>query len=81
MLSERLTWEQIQKKYPDRWVGIADVEYEEDNDSTIRYATVVYIDKSKDELTEMQVDTESRILARYTTPDNIFQLGSVGYFG
>lgn len=41
----------------------------------------LYIDKNKDELTEMQIDTDGKLLARYTTPDDIFQLGTVGYFG
>lgn len=81
MLDSRLTWDQIQKKYPNQWVGLADVEYEPDNESTIRRATVIYIDKDKDELTEMQIDTDGKLLARYTTPDDIFQIGSVGYFG
>jgi len=81
MLQERLTWKQIQEKYPNQWVGITDVEYEPDNDSTIQYATVIYNNKNKDELTEIQIDTNAKILARYTTPDNVFQLGSVGYFG
>lgn len=26
-MTERLTWEQIQKKYPDQWVGLVDVRY------------------------------------------------------
>jgi len=81
MQGDRLTWQQIQKKYPDQWVGLVEVEYEPDNDSTIRCAVVKYTDRSKDELTEMQIDTDGGILARYTTPDNIFQLGSVRYFG
>ena len=81
MANERLTWKQIQEKFPDQWVGLVDIEYEPDNDATIRYATVKYTNKNKDELTEMQIDTEGKVLARYTTPDNIFQLGSVGYFG
>ena len=78
MMSERLTWKQIQEKYPDQWVGITDVEYEPDNDSTIRCATVIAVHKGKNELTEMQLDTKGKVLARYTTPDNVFQLGTVG---
>lgn len=81
MLNERLAWKQIQEKYPNQWVGLVDIEYEPDNDATIKYATVKYINIGKDELTEMQIDTEGKVLARYTTPDNVFQLGSVGYFG
>lgn len=81
MADGRLTWKQIQERYPDQWVGLVNVEYEPDNDSTIKYAIVKYSNKGKDELTELQIDTEGEILARYTTPDNVFQLGSVGYFG
>lgn len=81
MTDKHLTWKQIQEKYPNQWVGLVDIEYEPDNDATIRYATVQYIGKDKNELTEMQIDSDGKVLARYTTPDNIFQLGSVGYFG
>lgn len=81
MTDKHLTWKQIQEKYPNQWVGLVDIEYEPDNDATIQYATVQYIDKDKNELTEMQIDSDGKVLARYTTPDNTFQLGSVGYFG
>lgn len=26
-MTKRLTWEQIQEKYPDQWVGLVDVKY------------------------------------------------------
>ena len=80
-MNERLTWEQIQKKFPDKWVGLVEVEYEPDNDATIRSAVVKYTNKSKSELTRMQIQTNGEILGRYTTPDNVFQLGAVVYFG
>lgn len=74
---ERLSWKEIQEKYPDRWVGLVDVEYEPDNDATIQSAVVKYTDKSKNELTRMQIESNGGVLARYTTPDNVFQLGAV----
>ena len=77
-MSERLTWKEIQEKYPDQWVLI-EVKYKPDNDATIESAVVKYVDKSKDELTLMQIQTNGEILGRYTTPDNVFQLGTVGY--
>ena len=80
-MEERMTWEEIQEKYPDQWVGLIDVEYEPNNDATIKNAVVKYADKSKYELTMMQIQTNGEILGRYTTPDNIFQLGIAGYFG
>lgn len=76
MLEKRLTWEEIQKKYPDQWVGLVEVEYEPDNNASIKSAVVKYIDKSKGELTQMMLNGE--IISRYTTPDNVFQLGIVG---
>lgn len=77
-MGERMTWGQIQQKYPDQWIGIVDVEYEPDNDATIHSAVVAYVGKTKSELTEMQIDSGGKILGRYTTPDNVFQLGVVG---
>ena len=80
-MSERLTWEEIQEKYPDQWVGLVEVEYEPDNDATIKTAIVKYTDKSKNELTRMQIQTNGNLLGIYTTPDHVFQMGAVGYFG
>lgn len=75
-MQERLTWEEIQKKYPDQWVGLVEVEYESDNQASIKSAIVRYIDKSKGELTRMMLNGE--IISRYTTPDHIFQMGIMG---
>ena len=80
-MAERLTWEEIQEMYPDQWVGLTEVEYEPDNDATIKAAVVKYTNKSKSELTRMQIQTAGAVLGRYTTPDNVFQLGAAGYFG
>lgn len=80
-MKEILTWEEIKSRYPDQWVGLTNVEYEPDNRSTIKSAIVEYTDKSKDELTLMQVQTKGELIGIYTTPDNVFQLGAVRYFG
>ena len=77
-MNERLTWSQIQEKYPDQWVGLTEVEHEPENASTIRSAVVLYTEKSKKELTLEQIKTKGRILARYTNPDKLFQLGALG---
>lgn len=76
-MEERLTWEQIQEKYPDKWVGLVEVKYVNDDGVSVESAVVKYTDKSKGELTEMAI--EGKVISRYTTPDNIFQLGMVGY--
>jgi len=75
---ERLTWKEIQEKYPNQWVGLVDVEFEPDNDSTIKSAIVKYTNKPKNELTKLTILGE--IISIYTTPDNVFQLGTIGGF-
>lgn len=75
MAEQRLTWKEIQEKYPDQWVGLVDIAWQDD--SNIESAIVKYTDKSKEELLVLQIRDE--IFSCYTTPDNVFQLGIVGY--
>jgi len=60
---ERLTWKEIQEKYPDQWVGLTDVEYYPDNNATIKSAVVKYTNMSKGELTRRMLNGE--IISRY----------------
>lgn len=76
MTEERLTWEQIQEKYPDQWVGLIDVEYEPDNDATIVSAVVKVYDKPQDITLMMQIRGEVEV-AEYTTPNSDFNVGLV----
>lgn len=57
---KRMTWEEIKEKYPDQWVGLTAVEYEPDNDSTIKSAVVKCADKTANELTLMQIRTKGK---------------------
>lgn len=75
-MNERMTWKEIQEMYPDQWVGLVDVNYLNDDGVSIESAIVKYADKSKSELTRLALRGE--VVSRYTTPDNIFQLGMVG---
>lgn len=79
-VAERMTWEEIKEKYPDQWVGLADIEYEPESRASIKSAVVRYTNKSKTELTWIQMETKGKFIGRYTTPDNVFQMGTVGYF-
>ena len=72
----RMTWTQIMELYPDKWVGISDVAWEE-NGGTIESAVVEYTDDNGGELTEMQINSKGKFMAVYTTPDNVLQLGMV----
>lgn len=74
-MAKRMTWKEIQEQYPDQWVGLADVEYLPHNSATIKSAIVKYIGLSKDEPGRKMIQGE--IISRYTTPDNVFQLGMV----
>ncbi len=74
-MTERMTWKEIQEKYPDRWVGLIEVEYINNDGVSVESAVVKYTDKSKSELTKLAIKGE--IISRYTTPDSIFQLGMV----
>ena len=78
MADERLSWEEIAEKYPDQWVGLVDVVKEENNYSTIKSAVVKYTGKSKSELTHLQIVTNGKVIARYTNPNGVFQLGVLG---
>jgi len=67
-MPERLTWEQIQEKYPDQWVGLVDINWR--NDANIESAVVKYVDRSKEKLIMMQKNNEN--LSCHTTPNNVF---------
>lgn len=75
MEKERLTWEQIQERYPDKWVGLVDVKYVNDDGVSVESAIVKYTDKSKDELIMMAI--KGGVYAIYTTPDNVFHSGLI----
>lgn len=77
-MEQRLTWNEIAEKYPNQWVGLVDIDWEDG--ANIRSAIVKYTNKSSSELVRMQIKDQS-IHATYTTPDNLAPLGTVGYFG
>ena len=77
-MSKRMTWPEIAAAYPNQWVGLTDVEREPDNYSTIKSAVVLYTDWSKDDLQMEQFNTDGKVLARYTNPNKLFQLGVLG---
>ncbi|MCM1282836.1 MAG: hypothetical protein NC180_00620 [Muribaculaceae bacterium] len=65
-MADILTWEQIQEKYPDQWVGLVDVEYMDNDGVSVASAVVKYADKANSELTRMVLDGE--IISRHTNP-------------
>lgn len=77
-MAERMTWEEIVEAYPDQWVGLANIEYKTGNRASIQSAEVVYTDKTKFELSYIQLETDNQIKGYFTTPDTVFQLGMLG---
>lgn len=73
---ERLTWEQIQERYPDQWVGLSDVQYMDNDGVSVESAVVKYADKKKSELTRLVLKGE--IISRHTNPDGHLQFGMAG---
>lgn len=40
VIQERLTWKQMQEKYPNQWLGLVDVKYKNDDGATVESAVV-----------------------------------------
>ena len=68
MDKQRLTWNEIAEKYPDQWIGLSDVDWEDG--ANIRSAVVKFTGKSSSELLEMQI-RKGNIQTIYTTPENL----------
>lgn len=73
----RLTREQMAEQYPNQWLGLKNIEYKDNDGITLLSAEVIYTDKTKDELLNMQIDGTDGIIGWYTT-ENSLQLGLVG---
>jgi hypothetical protein len=44
-MNKKLQWKEIIKKYPNQWVSLCDLEYDENNDMLIKAAVVFAADK------------------------------------
>lgn len=66
-LSERLTWQQIQEKYPSQWVGLNDVKYIDNDGISIESAIVAYKNRSREDLEMLQA--LGFTITWYTNPD------------
>ena len=66
----RLTREQMAEKYPDQWLGISNIQYKDNDGITIESADVIYTNKTRDELLELQINSDN-IIGWYTTEDNL----------
>ena len=76
MGKERLTWDEIEAKYPDKWVGLSKVDWDGEPPN-VRSAVVSYVGESDDEPLRRQIAGED-IYTTYTTPDNLAPFGFLG---
>lgn len=74
-MSERLRWDEIAARYPMQWVGLTDVKWDDDNDSTIESAIVSYSELPRSEAVKMMHKTKGQIIARFTEPNKVPFLG------
>lgn len=70
----RLTLQEMMQKYPNQWIGIKDLETE---NNALKSADVIYTDKTASELGMMSLEGLD-IQPFFTTPDNVFHLGTIG---
>ena len=76
-MAERLTREQMAEKYPNQWLEINNIEYNDSSKKEIKSVNVVYTDKTASELGLMALHGDN-IQPYFTTPDDTFQLGFIG---
>lgn len=74
-VSMRMTTAEMAKKYPKKWIGLSNVEFEEDG-ANIKTAEVTYTDKTASELAEMAMDGKD-VRPYFTTPNEVFDMGGI----
>ena len=55
-MEKRMTWEEIEKTYPDKWVGLSKIDWEDE--SNVRSAIVEYVGDSGGEALKKQLAGE-----------------------
>ena len=69
MQENRLTWDEIVKKYPDKWVGMSDIDWEDG--TNVRSAVVIGASDDSDDFLRRQFAGED-VFTRYTTSYNLY---------
>lgn len=70
-MAERLTRKQMAERYPNQYLGITNIQYENNDGVTLKSADVVYTDKSDEELLTIQISGTEDIMCWYTTGSKI----------
>jgi len=79
-MKKRLSWEEIKKQYPDKWVGLSEVDWEDE--ANVRSAVVLGSSDTGSEFLSRQFRGED-VYTTYTTPNNFnpFFIPSVLFLG
>lgn len=56
LIGKRLTWNELKKHFPNQWVGLSDVEYEDNDGVTIESGVLKFMNKSQTELIGLALD-------------------------
>ena len=63
---ERLTWDKIEKLYPNQAVGLVDIERSSDKGSRIKTAIVKYSSNDFEDILIIQIKTKGKVIAEST---------------
>ena len=69
MERSRLTWNEIKTKYPDKWVGMSNIEWKDS--ANISSAVVIGVADDDEEFMLRACNGED-VFARYTSPNNLY---------
>ena len=68
MRTERMSWYEIQKRFPDHWVKLEEADVNPENEMDIRSAIVTRVGKAAYE--DFQDAIAGKSIEMFTTPDN-----------
>ena len=74
-MTKRMSWNEIQKEYPDMWIGMIDVKWTDN--ANIESAIVEHTenDMSEDDMDMLAI--EGKLVVRYTTPSKTPSIGAL----
>ena len=77
-MCKRMTWNEIKTAYPNKWVGLSQVVWEDSDGGGVVSAVVKYVEDNPDKLYDMQISGQD-IYTTYTTPET-FPYGQIPTF-
>ena len=75
MTAERLTWEEILKKYPDQWVALSKIDWCRTCDAKIISAEVLYNGASREDVSSKVPDNQGDVFILETSEEGLVRAG------